>query len=286
MFDRRNFYSRSASWRDDPPTPSQLRTLKELGSDAQPETKGAASDAISRLVPVDEEEDEFLRVFGIKTEGLSQYEARFEIERIISDEANRTKWDRWREKLDREALKKDISLIIFVEGKPPDRATREEITKIIDSYDSNPAKRDRVREYHKLEEDRENLTIVVDEFHEELNASPDLHGIKGKISKKLVKQAVHNLRSRGQLYDELSELDVAAEIRVLEPERASELAIDFPHLFRAQPNDPLFESVSKSSPSRGLRVPMWLQWVLGLGLLFGFNWLRKQELVVRWWSGA
>jgi hypothetical protein len=83
-----------------------------------------------------------------------------------------------------------------------------------------------------------------------------------------------------------SGLDVAAEICVLEPERASALARESPHLFQAQPIDTLAEAVRKTSPSTGLRVPMWLQWALGVGLLFGVNWLRKQEFFAKWWSGA
>jgi hypothetical protein len=43
--DRRNM-----DWRSDPATLAQLRFLEKLGSTAQPETKGAASELIDRLL--------------------------------------------------------------------------------------------------------------------------------------------------------------------------------------------------------------------------------------------
>lgn len=92
MFDRLDWYTRQAPWRNEPATESQYQMLESLGSKDRPATKGEASDAISQLVPPSDDEQRFLRRHGIDASRMSQFEAMDAIARFITDEKNRQEW--------------------------------------------------------------------------------------------------------------------------------------------------------------------------------------------------
>lgn len=92
MFDKVDWYTRRAPWRQDPATDQQYNLLESLGSQERPKTKGEASDAISRLSRPQEEEVRFLQHFGVDSTRMSQLEAMNAIARIITDAKHIAAW--------------------------------------------------------------------------------------------------------------------------------------------------------------------------------------------------
>lgn len=82
------------AWRDDPATDKQLDYLESLGGriPARGLTKGEASDRISKLEPIDEDDAAVLRYFKVSTKGVSKDSAARAVEALMKDETHQKAW--------------------------------------------------------------------------------------------------------------------------------------------------------------------------------------------------
>lgn len=92
----REMLSASAAWREEAVTANQLSRLKADGFHVlNPRliTRGMASDVIGSVSPLDDEDERILQFFNRKTVNLSETEGRDKVFRLLSDSANKARWD-------------------------------------------------------------------------------------------------------------------------------------------------------------------------------------------------
>lgn len=82
------------AWRDDPATEKQLDYLESLGGKIPSRglTKGEASDRISKLEPIDEDDAKVLRYFKVSTKGVGKDAAARAVDALMNDEAHKKAW--------------------------------------------------------------------------------------------------------------------------------------------------------------------------------------------------
>lgn len=211
-----------AAWRADPASDAQKVALKELGFRVSTAlTKGEAADLISAESDPDDDEIEFLSIFGVRdAASLNQLEARRAIARIVADPEDQKRWE------ERPASKEQRDLIRHVEGSVPASLTMTDAETIIggfDKDDAKSAKADAFREQQAADENRRyEREDTLGMIRDGINDDPGYHELK-RVSMRDVKRAVEAIEAEtGEDVVRLSEVSsfdeqVAARIRQMNP---------------------------------------------------------------------